>query len=174
MTSICKFPLSQRVRMNMRNDVVEMTEALPLALLNLRAKIATAKDLHPERLGTLHARYCCVMKLIRAEKDLPVEELSALSGLSENFLQAAELANLNMTDDDIKALQGVYWELAIGEDNPGDFKRLANERLATPYPEVGSRCAKSVNRRSLVSSICPTCRAFLRTFWKERNRATLK
>ena len=43
-----------------------------------------------------------------------------------------------MTDDDIKALQGVYWELAIGEENPGDFKRLATERLATPYPEVGS------------------------------------
>ncbi len=32
----------------------------------------------------------------------------------------------------------IYWELATGEGNPGDFKRLANQRLATPYPEVGS------------------------------------
>jgi bacteriocin-like protein len=32
----------------------------------------------------------------------------------------------------------VYWELATGEDDPGDFKRLADERLATPYQEVGS------------------------------------
>jgi hypothetical protein len=47
--------------MNMRNDVIKMSEALPLALLNLRAKIATANNLHPERLGTLHARYCSVM-----------------------------------------------------------------------------------------------------------------
>ena len=89
-----------------------MTEALPLALLDLRAKIATAKNLHPERLGTLYTRYCSVMKQIREEKDLSIEELSALSGLSENFLEAAESANLEMTDDDLKTLLGVYWELA--------------------------------------------------------------
>jgi DNA-binding transcriptional regulator YiaG len=79
------------------------------------------------------------MKQIREKKDLSIEELSALSGLSEDFLEAAESVNLEMTDDDLKALHEVYWELAIGEDNPGDFKRLANERLATPYPEVGSK-----------------------------------
>ena len=28
--------------------------------------------------------------------------------------------------------------MAIGEDHPGDFKRLADERLATPCPEIGS------------------------------------
>jgi transcriptional regulator with XRE-family HTH domain len=78
------------------------------------------------------------MKRIREEKDLSIEELSALSGSSEDFLQAAEGANLEMTDDDLKALHEVYWELATGEDNPEDFKRLANQRLATPYPEIGS------------------------------------
>jgi transcriptional regulator with XRE-family HTH domain len=124
--------------MNIRNDVVKMAEALPLALLDLRAKIATAKHLHPERMGTLYARYCSVMKQIREEKDLSITELSALSGLSENFLEAAELGTVELTDDNLKALQGVYWELAEGEDNPGDFKRLANQRLATPYPEIGS------------------------------------
>jgi transcriptional regulator with XRE-family HTH domain len=124
--------------MNMRNDAVKMTEALPLALLDLRAKIATAKNLNPERLGTLHARYCSVMKLIREEKDVSVEELSALSGLSEIFLQAAESGTVELTDDNLKDLHDVYWELATGEDDPGDFKRLADERLATPYPEVGS------------------------------------
>lgn len=28
-------------------------------------------------------------------------------------------------------------EPATGEDHPGEFKRLANERLVTPYPEFG-------------------------------------
>jgi transcriptional regulator with XRE-family HTH domain len=124
--------------MNMRNDVVKMAEVLPLALLDLRAKIATAQARNPERLGNLYTRYCSVMKQIREEKDIRIEELSALSGLSESFLEAAEFASLQMTDDDVKALFGVYWELATGEDHPGDFKRLANERLSTPYPEIGS------------------------------------
>jgi DNA-binding transcriptional regulator YiaG len=138
MTSICKFPLSQRVKMNKRNDVIKMAEALPLALLDLRAKIATAKNLHPERLGALYTRYCSILVQIREERNLTIAELCALSGLSEDFLQAAESATLELTDYDLKTLFGVYWELAIGEDHPGDFKRLADERLATPYPEVGS------------------------------------
>ena len=74
--------------MKISNDVVKMSEVFALALLDLRVKIATAKNLYPERLGTLYARYCTVMKQIRAEKDLSIEELSALSGLSEDFLQA--------------------------------------------------------------------------------------
>src|SRR5271165_108560 len=124
--------------MNISNDVVKMSEVLPLALLDLRAKIATAKNLHPERLGNLYTRYGSLMKQIREAKNISIEELCALSGLSEDFLEAAESVSLQMTDDDLKDLFGVYWELAIGEDHPGDFKRLADERLATPYPEVGS------------------------------------
>jgi len=146
--------------MNNLNDVVKMTEALPLALLDLRAKIATAKNLHPERMGTLYARYCSVMKQIREEKDLSIEELSALSGSSEDFLEAAESVNLEMTDDDLKTLHEVYWELATGEGNPGDFKRLANQRLATPYPEVGSTMCEirqqkelSINELSTLSGV---------------------
>ena len=123
--------------MKISNDVVKMSEVLPLALLDLRAKIATAQTCHPERLGTLYARYCTVMKQIREEQDLSVEELCALSGLSEDFLQAAESATLELTDYDFKTLFDVYWELATREDHPGDFKRLADERLATPYPENG-------------------------------------
>jgi ribosome-binding protein aMBF1 (putative translation factor) len=93
--------------MYMRNDVVKMTEALPLALLDLRAKIATAKNLHPECLGTLYTRYCSVMKQIREEKGLSFVKLSALSGSSEDFLEAAESVNLEMTDDDLKTLHEV-------------------------------------------------------------------
>jgi len=125
-------------KMNIGNDVVKMAGVLPLALLDLRAKIATAKHLHPESMRTLYARYCSVMKQIREEQYLSIEELSALSGLSEDFLEAAEAGNLQMTADDLKSLQDVYWKLATGEDNPGDFRRLANQRLATPYPEIGS------------------------------------
>ena len=124
--------------MNISNDVVKMAEALPLALLDLRAKIATAQTRHAERLGTLYARYCSVLTQLREDKGLSIKELSALSGLSEDFLWAAESLKLEMTDDDFKALHEVYWELATGEENPGDFKRLADERLAKPYPEVGS------------------------------------
>ena len=138
--------------MNIGNDVVKMTEVLPLALLDLRAKIATAQTRHPERLGNLYTRYCSVMKQIREEKDTSIEELSALSGLSESFLEAAESLNLEMTDDDFKTLFGVYWELATGEDHPGDFKRLANERLATPYPGTASRCTALLLAFSLRSA----------------------
>jgi DNA-binding transcriptional regulator YiaG len=146
--------------MKISNDVVKMSEVLPLALLDLRAKIATLKNLNPERLGTLHARYCSVMKQIREEKDLSFVELSALSGSSEDFLEAAESVNLELTDDNLKALHEIYWELTIGEDNPGDFKRLANQRLATPYPEVGSMMREirlqkdlSINELSTLSGI---------------------
>jgi ribosome-binding protein aMBF1 (putative translation factor) len=135
--------------MNIGNDVVKMSEALPLALLELRAKIATAKNLHPESLGKLYTRYCSVMKQIREEKDLSIEELSALSGLSENFLGAAESLKLEMTDDDLKELHGVYWELATGEDNPGDFRRLANQRLVTPCPENGSEMREIREQKEL-------------------------
>jgi ribosome-binding protein aMBF1 (putative translation factor) len=130
--------------MNICNDVVKMTEVVPLALLDLRGKIATAKDHHPERLGALYARYCSVMKQIREEKNVSVEELSALSGLSENFLEAAESGTVELTDDNLKALHESYWELAIGENNPGAFKRLANQRLATPYPDPLSASKGSV------------------------------
>jgi ribosome-binding protein aMBF1 (putative translation factor) len=93
--------------MNMHNDVITMSEALPLASLDLRAKIATSQTRHPERLVTLYTRYCSVMKQIREEKDLSLEELSALSGSSEDFLEAAESVNLEMTDDDLKTLHEV-------------------------------------------------------------------
>ena len=167
--------LSENIhKMNNLNDVVKMSEALPLALLDLRAKIATAKNLHPERLGTLYPRYCSVMKQIREEKDLSIEELSALSGSSEDFLKAAESVNLEMTDDDLKALHDVYWELATGEDNPGDFKRLANQRLATPYPEIGSTMREIREQKELSIKELSTLSGFLRTFWKRRSRASLK
>ena len=52
------------------------------------------------------------MKQIREEKDLNVKELSALSGSSEGFLQAAEPANRQMTDDNLKVVHEIYWELA--------------------------------------------------------------
>jgi DNA-binding transcriptional regulator YiaG len=136
--------------MNIGNDVVKMSEALPLSLLDLRGKIATAKNLHPERLGALYARYCSVMKQIREEQDLSIEELSALSGSSQDFLEAAEAANLEMTDDDLKIVHEIYWELAIGEDNPGDFKGLANERLATPHPEIGSTMREIREQKELI------------------------
>jgi transcriptional regulator with XRE-family HTH domain len=100
------------------------------------------------------------MKQIREEKDLSIEELSALSGLSENFLEAAESGTVELTDDNLEALQGVYWELSIGEDNPGDFKRLANERLSTPTPQVGSTMREirqqkelSINELSTLSGV---------------------
>jgi DNA-binding transcriptional regulator YiaG len=124
--------------MKIVNDVVKICEVLPLALLDLRAKIATAKKLHPERLGELYTRYCFVLKQIREQKNLSIQELSALCGSPEGFLEAAESGSFETTDDNLKSVQDVYWELSIGEDNPGDFKRLADQRLATPYPDCGS------------------------------------
>ena len=124
--------------MNDHNDAVTITEVPALALLDLRTKIAAAKRRNPEHLDALYPRYRSVMRQIREEKDITIAELSALSGLSDDFLEGAESETLEITDDDLQTLHGVYWELAIGEDNPGEFKRLANQRLATPYPEFGS------------------------------------
>jgi transcriptional regulator with XRE-family HTH domain len=135
--------------MKIDNDVVKISDVPPLALLDLRAKIATAKNLHPERLRELYTRYCSVLKQIREEKNLSSEELSALSGSSEVFLQGAESRSLEMTDDDLNTLHGIYWELSTGEDHPGDFKRLANERLATPCPEIGSAMREIRERKQL-------------------------
>jgi transcriptional regulator with XRE-family HTH domain len=89
------------------------------------------------------------MKQIREEKDLSLEELSALCGSSEDFLESAEAATLEMTDDDLKIVHEIYWELAIGEGNPGDFKRLANERLATPWPDFGSTMREIRERKRI-------------------------
>jgi transcriptional regulator with XRE-family HTH domain len=125
-------------KMKISNDVVKISDVPPLAFLDLAGKIATAKNLHPERLGELYTRFCSVLKQIREEKDLTVAEVSALSGSAEEFLEAAESQNLEMTDDNLKSVQDVYWALAIGEENPGDNKRLADQRLATPHPDFGS------------------------------------
>jgi DNA-binding transcriptional regulator YiaG len=102
------------------------------------------------------AEACHLMQALRRK----AAQRAALSGLSESFLEAAESASLQVTDDDLKALFGVYWELATGEDHPGDFKRLANERLSTPYPEIGSEMREireqkelSINELSTLSGI---------------------
>lgn len=86
---------------------------------------------------------------IREEKDISIGGVSALSGLSEDFLQAAESATLELTDYDLKTLHEVYWELAVGEEDPSEFKRLADERLATPYPENGSEMREIRERKEL-------------------------
>ena len=81
-------------------------------------------------------------------------------GYPRIFCKRPESATLELTDYDIKTLYEVYWELATGEDNPGDFKRLANERLAKPYPKVGSTMREireqkelSINELSILSGI---------------------
>ena len=124
--------------MNIGDDVVNISDVPPLALLDLAGKIMTAKKLHSECLGELYARYRVLLKQIREEKDITIKELSALCGSSSDFLQAAESGSLEVTDDNLKSVQDVYWTVATGEEHPGDFKRLANERLATPYPDFGS------------------------------------
>jgi len=133
-------------KMNIGDDVVKISDVPPLALLDLVGKIMTAKKLHPERLRELYPRYCSVLKQIRQEKNLSIEELFALSGSSSDFLQAAESLEVEMTDDNLKTLHDVYGELATGEDHPGDFKRLANERLASE-----SICSRSAIKASAVS-----------------------
>ena len=117
--------------MNIGDDVVNISDVPPLALLDLAGKIMTAKKLHCECLGELYARYRVLLKQIREEKDITIKELSALCGSSSDFLQAAESGSLEVTDDNLKSVQDVYWTVATGEEHPGDFKRLANERLAT-------------------------------------------
>jgi transcriptional regulator with XRE-family HTH domain len=61
---------------------------------------------------------------IRQEKELSLKELSAISGLPENILEAAESGTVEMTDEVSKQVKRVYWSLSALEASPADYRRL--------------------------------------------------
>jgi transcriptional regulator with XRE-family HTH domain len=64
------------------------------------------------------------MREIREQKELSIKELSNLSGVPENILEAAESDKLAMIGDDLEDVQRIYWSLSAFEATPDDYRRL--------------------------------------------------
>ena len=64
------------------------------------------------------------MREIRERKELSIKELSNLSGVPDDILEAAESEKLAMIGDDLEDAQRVYWSLSALEASPADYRRL--------------------------------------------------
>jgi ribosome-binding protein aMBF1 (putative translation factor) len=67
------------------------------------------------------------MREIREQKALSINELSTLSGIPEDILERAESGELELTGEDLEAVQRVYWALLALEATPADYRRLLGE-----------------------------------------------
>ena len=47
--------------------------------------------------------------------------------MSEDILEAAEAGTVEMTGEDLKGVQRVYWALSALEASPADYRRLLAE-----------------------------------------------
>jgi hypothetical protein len=64
---------------------------------------------------------------IREQKELSINELSTLSGIPADILERAESGELELTGEDLKYVQRVYWSLSALEATPADYRRLLAE-----------------------------------------------
>jgi hypothetical protein len=63
------------------------------------------------------------MTQVRQQKELSLEELSTISGMPEDVLQAAESDTIE-PGEDLEDVQRIYWALAALEATPSDYRRL--------------------------------------------------
>jgi transcriptional regulator with XRE-family HTH domain len=89
-----------------------------------QASAADYKRIVDQRLSKPYPNFGSSMTQIRQEKELSLKELSAISGLSEDILEAAESGKLEMTGDDLEDAQRVYWSLSALEASPADYRGL--------------------------------------------------
>jgi hypothetical protein len=85
------------------------------------------KRLANERLATPYPEVGSTMREIREQKALSINELSTLSGIPEDILERAESGELELTGEDLEAVQRVYWALSALEATPADYRRLLGE-----------------------------------------------
>jgi transcriptional regulator with XRE-family HTH domain len=89
-----------------------------------QASDADYKRIVDQRLSKPYPNFGSSMTEIREEKQVSLEELSRISGLSEDILRAAELGTVQMTDEDSREVRKAYWVLAALESSPADYRRL--------------------------------------------------
>jgi ribosome-binding protein aMBF1 (putative translation factor) len=56
----------------------------------------------------------------------------------EDTLEGAESGRIQITDPEMKDLRDVYWTLETDQASAADYKRIVDQRLSKPCPEVGS------------------------------------
>src|SRR5271166_2717701 len=89
-----------------------------------QASDAEYKRIVDQRLSKPYPNFGSSMTQIREEKQISIGELSRISGLPEAVLEAAEADTVEMTDEDSRDVQRVYWSLAALEASPADYRRL--------------------------------------------------
>ena len=117
---------------------LQIAKILPLAFADTLRQIRSAERNDPERLSKLYLRFGSILKQIRVKKGLTIQELTVLSGVPEELLEAAESGRFEMPDNEIKDLRNVYWTLETDEASAADYKRIVDQRLSKPYPNFGS------------------------------------
>src|SRR4029077_7173525 len=85
------------------------------------------KRLANERLSTPTPQVGSTMREIRQQKELSIKELSNLSDVPDNILEAAESGKLAMIGDDLEDAQRAYWSLSALEVSPADYRRLLTQ-----------------------------------------------
>ena len=85
---------------------------------------ADYKRIVDQRLSKPYPNFGSAMTQIRNEKQISIGELASISGLSEAVLEAAESGNVEVTDEDSREVQKVYWSLAALKASAADYRRL--------------------------------------------------
>src|SRR5271166_5637364 len=89
-----------------------------------QANDADYKRIVDQRLSKPYPNFGSSMTQIRDEKQISIGELSTISGIPADILEAAEAGTVEMTDEDSRDVQRVYWSLAALEASPADYRRL--------------------------------------------------
>ena len=89
-----------------------------------QASDADYKRIVDQRLSKPYPNFGSSMTQIREQKQISIKELSTISGIPADILEAAEAGTVEMTDEDSRDVQRVYWSLAALEASPADYRRL--------------------------------------------------
>ena len=116
---------------------LKIAKILPLAFADTWRQILCAERSDPKHLSTLYLRFCFILKRIREKRGLTIQGLSVLSGVREDTLKEAESGGFEMTDKEFSDLRNVYWTLETDQASAADYKRIVDQRLSKPYPEIG-------------------------------------
>src|SRR5271166_5981816 len=89
-----------------------------------QASDADYRRIVDQRLSKPYPDFGSSMTQIRNEKQISVGELSTLSGIPADILEAAESGTVKMTDEVSEEVQKVYWALSALKATPADYRRL--------------------------------------------------
>ena len=89
-----------------------------------QASDADYKRIVDQRLSKPYPNFGSSMTEIRNEKQITIAELASISGLSEDILVGAESGTAQLSDEDARDVQKIYWSLSALQATPADYRRL--------------------------------------------------